>query len=82
MLNEESAKLPDEIKITLYVIEEVYFATKWATQVIDLDFIKLKRSGSYVWYHNTRFDTRMRFVRFFFKLKKSLKPYKCPYQWK
>lgn len=41
--NERATKLPNAKKVTLYVQEPIYLATKWASRETDLDFIKLKR---------------------------------------
>lgn len=48
-LNREREQLPGAQKITLYVDEESYLATKWAFGETDLKFIRLKRNTSYDW---------------------------------
>lgn len=50
-LNRERAKLPDAKKITLYVNERLYLATKWAIRDTDLPFIRLKRIESFEMYY-------------------------------
>lgn len=62
LLNSERKKLTGARKITLYVEEELFLATKWANQEIDLDFIQLKRIDSYNW--DRDFDTFHDFVTF------------------
>lgn len=47
VLNRERAKLPNAEKITLYVDEKVYLATKRARRETDLKFISLKRRESF-----------------------------------
>lgn len=51
-LNGEREKLPDAAKITLYVDEEIYLATKWAMKENDFGLIRLKRETSFEWYHD------------------------------
>lgn len=48
-LNEERRKLPGAEKITMYVKEKYYLATKWKFGVADLEFIRLKRENSFNW---------------------------------
>lgn len=50
-LNRERAKLPNAEKITLYVDERLYLATKWTRRETDLPFIRLKRFESFEMYH-------------------------------
>lgn len=45
-LNKKRAELPNSKKVTLFVEEPVYLATKLTYRMIDLDFIKLKRTDS------------------------------------
>lgn len=45
-LNMERKKLKDARKVTIYVSEDVYLATKWATSNTSLDLIELKRQTS------------------------------------
>lgn len=67
LMNSERSKLPNAEKVTLYVEEKLFLATKWAAREIDLDFIQLKRIESYYWDHD--FDTYS--DRFAFDGKKS-----------
>ena len=46
-LNKVREKLPNAQKITLYVEEEIYLATKWAFGEIDFRLIRLKRLNMY-----------------------------------
>lgn len=46
-LNIERKKLPNAKKITIYVNEQVYLATKWAFKNTDLSLIRLKRIESF-----------------------------------
>lgn len=55
-LNKERSKLPDARKITLYVEERHYLATKWAIKEIDLEYIRLRRKQSFDWHHNFRLN--------------------------
>lgn len=48
-LNRERLMLADAAKITLYVRENVYLATKWALKETNLDLIRLKRAVSFEW---------------------------------
>ncbi|XP_031633930.1 uncharacterized protein LOC116347479 [Contarinia nasturtii] len=48
-LNKERAKLVGAHKITIYVEEDVYLATKWAMKQTDFSLIEMKRSTSYDW---------------------------------
>lgn len=45
-LNRKRAKLVNAKKITLFVEEHVYLATKRTNRQTDLDFIKLKRTDT------------------------------------
>lgn len=45
-LNKERAKIPNAKKVTLYVEESTYLATKRATRDTDFDFINLKRTNT------------------------------------
>lgn len=47
-LNRERSKLPNAEKVTLYVNERMYLATKWAINEIDLEFVTLKRTASFI----------------------------------
>lgn len=46
-LNEQRKKLDNAQKITIYVRESNYMATKWALQTTDFSLIRLKREQSY-----------------------------------
>lgn len=49
-LNAKRAKLGRARKVTVYVPEYMYLAMKWANaQMMDLQFIEVKRGSSYVW---------------------------------
>lgn len=45
-LNKKRVNLPNAKKITIFVDETVYLATKLTRRITDLDFIKLKRTDS------------------------------------
>lgn len=47
--NKEREKLSGARKVIIYVPENVYLATKWATKKIEYDLVKLKRENSYNW---------------------------------
>ncbi|XP_055305039.1 uncharacterized protein LOC129569870 [Sitodiplosis mosellana] len=47
--NKEREKLAGARKVTIYVDEDIYLATKWATNETDYDLIELKRGNSYDW---------------------------------
>lgn len=51
MLNKERAKLVGARKMTIYVEDDVYLATKWATKNgdIHLSLVEMRRSSSYEW---------------------------------
>lgn len=51
-LNKERKKLPFARKITLYVNETYYLATKWALKETNFEFIRLKRVESFEWGHH------------------------------
>ncbi|XP_055306450.1 uncharacterized protein LOC129570761 [Sitodiplosis mosellana] len=53
-LNKERGKLPNARKVTIYVRDDVFLATKWATKNGDthLKYIEMKRSDSYEWNHH------------------------------
>lgn len=51
-LNRERAELSNARKITMYVEEELYLATKWATGQLNLEFIQLKIIESHDWKHD------------------------------
>lgn len=51
-LNKERKKLPNCVKVTIYVKEKVYLATKWALRETDYSAIRLKREESYEWIHD------------------------------
>lgn len=51
-LNEERARLPGARKITIYVGEGVYLATKRALKKTDFELIRLKRRTSFDWDHD------------------------------
>lgn len=46
-LNAERNKLNGAEKLTIYVNERIYLATKWASKSINLDLIEIKRTVSY-----------------------------------
>lgn len=48
-LNNERQKLPNARKVTIYMSEKVYLATKWANHTIDLNLIQIKRAHSHEW---------------------------------
>lgn len=48
-LNRERAKLAEAKKMTIYVDEKVYLATKWTLNETDFSLIRLKRVDSYEW---------------------------------
>ncbi|XP_031634390.1 uncharacterized protein LOC116347800 [Contarinia nasturtii] len=50
-LNKEREKLVGAHKITIYVDEDVYLATKWAMKQTDFSLIRMKRETSYDWKH-------------------------------
>lgn len=52
-LNNQRKMLKNPHKLTIYVSDELFIATKWATTngVIDLKFIKIQRCDSYRWDH-------------------------------
>lgn len=47
--NKERAKLAGAQKVTIYLDESVYLATKWATDKTESNLIELKREHSYEW---------------------------------
>ncbi|XP_055305041.1 uncharacterized protein LOC129569872 [Sitodiplosis mosellana] len=47
--NKLREKLTEARKVTMYVEEDVYLATKWATDKTDYSLIELKRGNSYDW---------------------------------
>lgn len=51
-LNREREKLIRAQKLTIYVKEEIYVATKWAMGDTDLNWIRLKRIESFEWEHD------------------------------
>lgn len=53
-LNKEREKLFEARKITIYVTDNIFLATKWATKNGDtnLSLIELKRTDSYEWYQH------------------------------
>lgn len=51
-LNKERKNLPGAKKVTLYVEEYIYLATKYFIQQTDLDLISLKCIESYRWEHD------------------------------
>ncbi len=51
-LNEKREKLDHAHKLTIYVKEKVYLATKWALKDTDYSLIRLKREESYEWTHD------------------------------
>lgn len=55
--NRERKKLPNAKKLTLYVAEKNYLATKWAMQETDLDLIKVQRASSFEWTNFLQADT-------------------------
>lgn len=48
-LNKERKKLERPCKVTIYVDESVFLATKWTLKNIDLSLIEMKRGSSYEW---------------------------------
>lgn len=52
VLNREREKLADARKVTIYVPDAVYLATKWATKngTTNFNLIEMKRSNSYEWH--------------------------------
>lgn len=51
-LNDEREKLHGASKVTIYVNEEVYLATKWAMNGTDFNLIEIRRASSDEWgYH-------------------------------
>lgn len=48
-LNEEREKILGAQKISIYVNEVVYLATKWTMKTIDFSLIELRRFDSYEW---------------------------------
>lgn len=48
-LNEEREKLNGARKITIYVPDNVFLATKWTNGDINLNMIEMKRTDSYQW---------------------------------
>lgn len=51
-LNKEREKLPDAQKITPYIEEDNYLATKWAFGETDFGLIRMKKHTSYEWKHD------------------------------
>lgn len=47
-LDRERSTVQNPRKVTMYVAEEVYLATKWALQETDFQYIALKRNGVFV----------------------------------
>lgn len=58
-LNSERAKLSDAQKITMYVSEELFLATKWTGQELNLDLIELKHTGCAYWDHDFNADMKI-----------------------
>lgn len=54
-LNEERIQLTDARKITLYVWEDVYLATKWTLKETNFALIRLKHIESFEWDHDFSF---------------------------
>ncbi|XP_031633874.1 uncharacterized protein LOC116347437 [Contarinia nasturtii] len=54
VLNREREKLADARKVTIYVPDAVYLATKWATKngTTNLNLIEMKRANSYEWHRS------------------------------
>lgn len=50
--NKKRAMLTGATKVTVYVEEDMYLATKAATIKTDLDFIEIKRASSYTWHND------------------------------
>lgn len=48
-LNKERDKLVGACKVMIYVMENVYLATKWAIKQTDFRMIEMKRISSYHW---------------------------------
>lgn len=55
-LNDEREKLVTARKITIYVNEDVYLATKWAMKQTDFSLIEIKRITSLNWKHSFTLD--------------------------
>lgn len=53
-LNRERTKLANgrDLKVTIYVPENVYLATKWAMKGTKFGLIKMQRTNSYEWEHS------------------------------
>lgn len=54
--NEEREKLAGAFKVTIYVDEDIYLATKWATNKTNYDFVEIKRLTSYEWHNDFEFN--------------------------
>lgn len=54
--NKQRLELSGARKVTVYVPEYVYLATKWATNKAEYSLIKLKRSDSYDWENECFFE--------------------------
>lgn len=55
-LNNARRQLADAQKITIYVKEEIYLATKWAMKETDFDLIRIKRYESFEWHHDFNYE--------------------------
>lgn len=55
-LNKEREQLQGARKITIYVKEDIYLATKWAMIETDLRLIRLRRIDSFEWDHDFGLD--------------------------
>lgn len=57
-LNKQRSKLADACKVTIYVHEKDYLATKWATNKLNYDFVEIKRNSSYKWHNDFGFGEK------------------------
>lgn len=54
-MNRERQQLPDACKVTLYVYEKQYLATKWALTETNFGMIRMKRRESFRWVEHFNF---------------------------
>lgn len=50
--NEEREKLPAAKKVTIYIYDEVYLATKWAMKGKEFRLVEMQRGNSHEWGHH------------------------------
>ncbi|XP_055298555.1 uncharacterized protein LOC129566540 [Sitodiplosis mosellana] len=50
-LNKERKRLPGACKVTVYVKENIFLSTKWATAKTELSLVRLKRTAAVDWVH-------------------------------